>query len=202
MRAAGDNARQRVRTGRAARSARVRTARVRTARVGGLLAAALWLAACGGGEPRLMNLAGGQDGPDEFRILPTRPLEMPASLAELPTPTPGGTNRVDPTPIADAVAALGGNPAALTVAGVPAADGALVSRATRFGVEPGIRDQLAAEDLEFRRRNRGRVLERLFGVTTYFRAYRPMSLDRFAELERWRAAGARTPGAPPPGVRR
>jgi hypothetical protein len=76
-----------------------------------------------------------------------------------------------------------------------------VSHAARFGVTPGIRDQLAAEDLEFRRSNRGRPLERLFNVNVYFRAYREMSLDRYAELERWRAAGVRTPGVPPQPTR-
>jgi hypothetical protein len=186
--------------GNAARHRGDRTGAARL-RITTLLGAAVLLAACGGGEPRMFNLTSDQRGPDEFRILPTRPLEMPASLADLPPPVPGGVNRVDRDPRAEAVAALGGNPAALTAAGAPAADGALLARATRFGVEPGVRDQLAAEDLEFRRRNRGRVLERLFGVTVYYRAYRPFALDRDAELERWRAAGARTPGAPPPDRR-
>ena len=149
-------------------------------------------------EPRLMNIGTDVRGPDEFAIVPTRPLEMPASLAELPQPTPGGLNRADPVPRADAVAALGGNPALLGTAAAPAADQALVSRATRFGTEAAIRDRLAAEDLEFRRRNQGRLLERLFNVNVYQRAYRPMALDRYAELERWRRAGVRTPGAPPP----
>lgn len=162
------------------------------------LAAALMLAACGGGgEPRLMNFTSAGDGPDEFAILPTRPLEMPPDLGALPEPTPGGTSRTDPQPFADAVSALGGNPAALGATAVPAADAGLMARAQRFGVTPGIRDQLAAEDLEFRRRNRGRLLERVAGVNVYFRAYRPMALDRHAELDRWRAAGARTPAAPP-----
>ena len=158
------------------------------------------LAACSSnrsGEPRLTNFARGVDGPDEFAIVPTRPLEMPTSFAQLPPPSPGALNRADPQPRAEAVAALGGNPAALGQTGVPTVDGALVSRATRFGVEPGIRDQLAAEDLEFRRRNQGRLLERLFNVSVYNRAYRPMALDSHTELERWRAAGARTPSAPP-----
>jgi len=162
------------------------------------LLAGLALAACSGpDEPRLLNLDAAARGPDEFRILPTRPLEMPPSLTELPAPAPGGTNLADPQPRADAVAALGGNPALLSATAIPAADGGLVNRASRFGVQPNIREQLAAEDLEFRRRNQGRVLERLFGVGVYFRAYRVMALDRYAELERWRRAGARTPGVPP-----
>jgi len=151
----------------------------------------------GGDAPRLMNLDRVGSGPDEFAIVPTRPLEMPASFAELPPPAPAGRNRADPEPRAEAVAALGGNPALLGAAAVPAADAGLVARAGRFGVETGIRDRLAAEDLEFRRRNQGRFLERLFNVNVYFRAYAPMALDRHAELERWRAAGVRTPAAPP-----
>ena len=162
------------------------------------LLAGVALAACGGsGEPRLMNLDSAVRGPDEFRILPTRPLEMPTSVTELPAPTPGGTNLADPQPRADAVAALGGNPARLGETVIPAADAGLVNRANRFGVQANIREQLAAEDLEFRRRNQGRLLERVFGTTVYFQAYRVMSLDRYAELERWRRAGARTPGVPP-----
>lgn len=163
------------------------------------LVALVALSACarGGDEPRLMNFGRGADGPDEFAIVPTRPLEMPGDMASLPPPSPGGINRADPQPRADAVAALGGNPAALQAGGVPAADTALVSRAGRFGVESGIRAQLAAEDLEFRRRNQGRLLERLFNVSVYNRAYRPFALEPYAELERWRAANVRTPAAPP-----
>jgi hypothetical protein len=164
--------------------------------VAAVLGAALALAGCADrGEPTLMNISRAASGPDEFAIVPTRPLEMPRDFATLPPPQPGARNRVDPDPRADVVTALGGRPAQMTAA--PAADGGLVAHATRFGVTPGIRDQLAAEDLEFRRRNRGRPLERMFGTNVYFRAYRPMALDRHAELERWRSAGARTPAAPP-----
>ena len=173
-------------------------------RTGAALAVIVLLAACSrGGEPSLMNAArsSGQ-GPDEFAIVPNRPLEMPTDLAALPEPTPGGANRADPQPRAQAVAALGGNPGALGRTSVPAADAALFTHATRFGVADGIRDQLAAEDLAFRQANRGRPLERLFGVNVYYRAYRPMALDRHAELERWRARGLATPAAPPEPPRR
>ncbi len=143
-----------------------------------------------------MNLRSSTSGPDEFGILPTKPLAMPESLAELPAPTPGGTNITDPTPRADAVAALGGNPARLAGS---AGDGALLARAARFGTEAGIRDRLAAEDVEYRRTHDGRLLERLFNVNVYYRAYAPMALDQAAELERWRRLGLRTPAAPPSG---
>lgn len=156
----------------------------------------LVLAACNSARaPELMNLRSATRGPDEFGILPTKPLQMPQDLASLPEPVPGGASLTDPTPHADAIAALGGNPA--VTARAPAGDGAIVAAASRYGIAPDIRATLAAEDLEFRRRNDGRLLERLFSVTVYFRAYRPMSLDQEAELARWRAAGVRTVSAPP-----
>lgn len=161
------------------------------------------LTACGrlaGDEekaPKLLNIKPQGRSPDEFTVLPTKPLQMPGDLATLPEPTPGGTNITDPTPEADAVAALGGNPAALDRTAVPAGNGGLVSYAARRGTSSDIRQVLAAEDLEYRRKHDGRLLERWFSVNVYYRAYGPMSLDQYAELERWRAAGARTVGAPP-----
>lgn len=171
-------------------------------KLGIAFATVLVLSACGGGdkEPRLMHLRSATQGPDEFAILPTKPLQMPEDLAALPAPTPGGINLTDPTPEADAVAALGGNPARLKAGGIPASDSALVAQVARFGTSANIREQLAAEDLEYRRANDGRLLERLFSVNVYYNAYEPMSLDQEAELERWRKLGLRTPAAPPGGV--
>ncbi|SMX46239.1 DUF3035 domain-containing protein [Actibacterium lipolyticum] len=163
-----------------------------------VLTAGLALAGCSGDkQPELMNIRSTNSTPDEFAILPVKPLEIPEDLAALPAPTPGGANRTDPSPAADAIAALGGNPARLAQTGVPSSESALVSQATRFGVAGDIRQTLAAEDLEFRRKNDGRLLERLFNVSVYYRAYRAQSLDQHAELARWRRAGARTVGAPP-----
>jgi hypothetical protein len=133
------------------------------------------------------------DGPDEFAILPNKPLEQPQSYTQLPEPDQTTTNRTAPSPQADAIAALGGNPNA----GIN--DGNLVSYAGRYGVAPSIRQTLAEEDLEFRRKNNGRVLERLFNVNVYFKAYRAQQLDQYAELERMRRAGVRTPSVPPEG---
>ena len=149
-------------------------------------------------EPKLLNIAQPRvEGPDEFAILPSKPLEMPEDYAALPEPTPGRGNLSDPTPYADATVALGGNPEALTRR---SGDGALVSYAGRYGVDAEIRAQLAAFDLEYRRQNDGRLLERLFNVNVYFRAYEPMSLDQYAELERLRRRGIRTSSAPPEPV--
>lgn len=162
--------------------------------------AALLLSACGNNSdtPELMNVRAAGPGPDEFSVLPVKPLAMPENLAELPAPTPGGTNRTDQTPELDAIAALGGNPAVVSRGGIPAADGALTAYASRYGVTPDIRQTLALEDLEYRRNNDGRLLERAFNVNVYFRAYEPLSLDQYRELARWRSIGVRTVSAPPP----
>jgi hypothetical protein len=160
------------------------------------IATMVTLAACGGdGKPQLMNLRSSGQGPDEFGIVPPRPLEMPENLAELPEPTPGGYNRTDRNPEAEAVAALGGNPSA--AGGIPSGDAALYAHAARFGVDGAIRSTLAAEDLEWRRDHNGRPLERLFNVNVYYKAYRKQRLDQQAELARWRKLGVRTSSAPP-----
>lgn len=160
------------------------------------LAAVLGLSACGnGGDPQLMNLRSGQ-GPDEFGIVPPKPLAMPESLSELPEPTPGGANRTDRNPEEEAAIALGGRPGA--AGGIPSGDSALFAHAARFGVDSSIRSMLASEDLQWRRDNQGRILERLFNVNVYYRAYRNQSLDQHAELARWRKLGLRSPSAPPP----
>lgn len=155
-------------------------------------AALVALAACGGGDPRLMNIRNTEAGPDEFSVLPTNPIAIPDDLSALPPPTLGGTNRTDPDPEGDAIRALGGNPS-----GGAQQVGDITQYAARFGVTADIRNVLAAEDLDFRNRNDGLLLERLFNTNVYFRAYREMSLDRYAELARLRNAGIRTPAAPP-----
>lgn len=161
------------------------------------LASSGLLAACGSGnQPSLMNLRSDSKGPDEFAILPVKPLEMPKDLAVLPEPTPGGTNLVDPNPMGDAIAALGGK--AISADAPSRGDNAIISYASRNGLTADIRQVLAAEDLDYRKRNNGRLLERLMKVTVYFKAYRAQSLDQDAELARWRAKGVATPSAPPP----
>lgn len=166
-------------------------------KVWAILALAATLAACSSSDtPELMNLRSSTAGPDEFGILPPKPLEMPEDIAGLPEPTPGGTNLTDQNPRADAIIALGGTPRASNGA-VPAADAALINHVSRYRVLADIRAILAAEDLEWRQRNNGRIMERLFNVNVYFDAYEAMTLDQFLELEKWRQAGVRTPSAPP-----
>ncbi len=169
---------------------------VSQSRILAMLALAGLLSACGG-DPDLLVLTKDEPGPDEFSIVPNRPLEQPANLAELPPPTPGGGNRSDLDPLGDATLALGGNPGGATA---PVQGQALIAQTTRFGVAPDIRARLAAEDRAFREQNRGRFLERISGTSTYFGAYESQSLDQYRELQRLRAAGIRTPAAPPEGV--
>jgi len=161
------------------------------------LATMIAVAGCAKKDGKLMNLRSTTRGPDEFAVLPTKTLEVPKSYSVLPDPTPGGVNLTDPTPQADAVKALGGNPKVLARQGIPAGDQGIVQTASRYGVASGIRSTLATEDKEFRSTHRGKLLERLFGVTVYFKAYADQSLDRHEELRRLRRSGVKTPAAPP-----
>lgn len=164
----------------------------------GMICVAITLSACDRDRvPQLLTIT--SDGPDEFAILPNKPLQAPTDYTSLPQPTPGGANLVDPTPNEDAVAALGGSPARLQRNNASAAgDGAILAHTTRFGRAGGIRESLAAADEDYRRQNDGLLLERLFNVNIYFDAYAPQSLDAQRELERFRRLGVRTPSAPPP----
>lgn len=160
----------------------------------------LAVAACSRGDgdvPRLMNAAALQQGPDEFSIIPTQPLQAPPSFQALPEPTPNGANLVDQDPRALAAQALGGRVSAERTSSVPGADAGLVGYAGRNGVQSDIRATLAAEDEEFRRDNSPRILERLFNTNVYAQAYEDEVLDPHEELRRWRLRGVRTPSAPP-----
>ena len=161
-----------------------------------LLSAAMLLSACAPSPPHLMNLRSSTDGPDEFAVLPPKSLQMPTDLTGLPQPTPGGANLTDRNPASDAIVALGGK-VAVPTAGYPAADAGLVGFADRFGTSADIRSQLAEEDLVWRQKHQGLLLQWLFALPTYFQAYAPLSLDPYAELAYWRALGVSTPAAPP-----
>lgn len=156
------------------------------------------LTACASrGEP-LMNLKQDGAGPDEFGIVPNKPLETPKDLTFLPDPTLGGSNRVDQTPRRDAVAALGGRTGLLDSNRIQVGEQAIVTVASRFGVNPDIRRQLAAEDEAFRKDALILPLERLFKVNVYLKSYESQSLDEQRELLRLRQLGIRTPTSPPP----
>ena len=161
-----------------------------------ILTTAMALAGCSDKGLRTVQSSG--PGPDEFKVMPVKPLTPPPSYDSLPAPTPGSANLVDLNPKGNAVAALGGNPAALDPTGpVPAADSALVAQASRYGVPANIRTALAESDAEFRKRmaRSGRI--KLFPVDRYEQAYRREKLDPFRQNEAFRRAGAQTPTAPP-----
>lgn len=169
-----------------------------------ILVLAMAVSACGGRDRdiTLSRIKNTGNGPEEFNIVPGKPLQAPDSYRALPAPTPGGTNITDPTPRGDSVAALGGNPAALANTGIGQADGGLVNYANRFGVVPGIRQTLAREDVEIRRK-RGRVNILNIGRNDdYNLAYRRQWLDSNAEATRLRRIGVPTPSYPPEGGRR
>ncbi|WP_372610123.1 DUF3035 domain-containing protein [Aquicoccus sp.] len=166
-----------------------------------LMISALGLSACGGNERdiTLRDMRSATPGPDEFSVLPTKPLEAPPERGDLPTPTPGAANLVDQNPRADGVAALGGRPERLSPGDVPASDGALVRHAGRNGVPANIREELAAVDEDFRRRKSRFTRIRIVPTDRYNQVYRGQTLNPRAEAERFRrATGVRTPTYPPP----
>ena len=163
------------------------------------LAAVTLLSACG--DTNLRNLRSQGDGPDEFVIVPAKPLEEPESYSALPEPTPGGFNRSDQRPLEDVVAALGGQ-ATSPNAPVPGGDAALVNHTGRFGREAGIRTTLAQADQEFRDRQRRLTNIRIFREDIYAQVYRRQALDPAVVADQFRRAGIPTPSAPPAGRRR
>ena len=165
-----------------------------------MLMATIIVAGCSGGrdgEVSLRKIKHKGNGPDEFSIIPGKPLEMPGDVAALPTPVPGGANRTDQDPIADGIAALGGNAGAQRNEAPSAAHAGLINQAGRFGRDPGIRQTLAAEDREIRQQH-GRVnVLRFLPIDDYLQAYKDQWLDPYAEERRLRRRGVRTPAAPP-----
>lgn len=157
------------------------------------------LAACENKGLRQIEARG--EGPDEFIVVPARPLEQPESLSALPRPTPGGFNRTDQRPLEDSVASLGGQRGSVN-APIPGADGALVNHASRFGREGNIRATLAEADAQFRKRQARLTQIRVFKEDTYSQAYRREALEANSVAEQFRRAGISTPTAPPTGRRR
>ncbi|MFO1141420.1 MAG: DUF3035 domain-containing protein [Amaricoccus sp.] len=156
------------------------------------VAAAVPLAGCKGDNTLAGGLraAGVGGSPDEFMVLPTRPLEMPQDLAALPPPQPGTINRVDYRPKEEAIAGLTGRTTIATASGGP-----LVAR-TGQGA-PGIRGELAAEDVTWRQTHHGLLLPRLLAKDKDTVVYGGMILDAPAEYDRLRAMGVQIPAAPP-----
>lgn len=153
------------------------------------LAVALGASACA--PKRALSPAAVTSGPDEFSIVPPKPLTAPTDYASLPAPTPGGSNLTDATPNVDAIVALGGRaPAARGV------DGGIVTYASRYGVDPNVRATLAVADARFRKA-RTAAPSLPWAQYRYERAYKRFALDPWAELARLRALGVVVPSAPP-----
>lgn len=156
------------------------------------------VAASGCAQKQLRDIRATSTGPDEFLILPPKPLTPPADYAGLPTPTPGGSNLTDANPQSDAIAALGGKPSALVPGqSIPASEAGLVTASSRYGVEANVRQTLAAEDAAFLKRKRrgGRI--KIVPVDRYEQIYSRQTLEPFAVNEAFRRAGVATPSAPP-----
>jgi hypothetical protein len=159
------------------------------------------VAGCGG-DPRTDDspdlvervVANAYEAPEEFAVVPKKPLVMPSDMTALPPPSAPGTSRSEPDPRGDALAALGGRPGGRGTGG---ADRALLAAAGAQNARPDIRAVLAAEDARFRDRNKGLVLDRMFGVFTEGDRYAQYKLDAEAELLRLRARGVWVPQLPP-----
>lgn len=152
------------------------------------------LAACSSNG--LRKLESPSDGPDEFAVQPVKALETPDNYTTLPTPTPGQANLTDRSALNEGVIAFGGRPEADGGA-IPASDGALVQHASRLGVLPNVREDLAETDAKFRKRKQRFTGIRIVPVDRYNQAYKKQSLDQSAEARKWRRAGARTPSYAP-----
>lgn len=149
----------------------------------------------GGGNTVLSNLRQSSIAPDEFLVVPQKPLETPDNLASLPLPAPGQTNRVSIDFEENLLKALGGR--GQSSARVPASETALVNAArSQFGTTENIREILQAEDQEFREARRDRIA-RLARERRAGSIYDFMLLDPLAEVERLREMGVKAPAVPP-----
>ncbi|UOA25618.1 DUF3035 domain-containing protein [Pseudosulfitobacter sp. DSM 107133] len=162
----------------------------------GLMALTVTLALGACANTGLRDLRGTSDGPDEFIVTPSKPLQEPESYSALPSPTPGQANLVDLRPLDESVDKLGGRRGSPTAA-IPASDGAVVNHASRFGRTADIRATLAAEDEAFRKR-RGRLTQyRIVPVDRYNQAYKRQAIDAGKVARAYRRAGVPTPSSPP-----
>lgn len=144
----------------------------------------------------LQQIRSTSEGPDEFMVEPKAELQTPTNFTDLPPPTPGQSNRTDIDHTADMLTELGGRPGNPN-APVPASDGALVTAASRYGVQPDIRASLAEEDAAFRARQSRFTQIKLFPENLYYDVYSDQALDARATADAFRRSGAETPSYPP-----
>ena len=160
------------------------------------LCTALVLVLAGCGNTNLRKMESDDKGPEEFAVVPLKPLEQPSNYAALPKPGNATPSITDPTPISDAITALGGTVESRDTTRVPSSDRALIQRTDRFGTTPNIRAILALEDAQFRQRKSKTRQFQLKPRDPYSQLYEAETLDAFAELQKFRAAGVTTPAVP------
>ena len=160
------------------------------------LCTALVLVLAGCGTTNLRKMESDDKGPEEFTVLPLKRLEQPSDYAALPKPENAAPSITDPTPIADAITALGGTVESRNTTRVPSSDRALIQRTDRFGTTPNIRAILALEDAQFRQSKSKMRQFQLKPRDPYSQLYEAETLDAFAERQKFRAAGVTTPAVP------
>lgn len=165
----------------------------RPARLALTLCAALAVAGCGGkGLRSVMSVQ--LEQPDEFKVLPHAPLQLPASFDALPAPTPGAESPLAPRPVDDARAILSGGAAA---AGAPSAgELALLERAGAEEADPAIRRTLEEEEAPGEARY---GLTELFGYQ-FTDPNDDQRLSADEESLRLQQSGTATPASPPRGA--
>ena len=160
-------------------------------RILGTIVTFFLIAACSSDEARLRDLYDVGTGPEEFAVLPSKPLIIPTNLKELQVPDETVGNLADPSPKRDLIEKLGGS--IDETKSVPKRDKGLLNYVSRAGVNSNIREELAEEDRKFLRRMGVLTSVKLFRVDRYNQIYRNMTLSAPKELERWRSLGVRTP---------
>ena len=160
-------------------------------RVSGIFVIIFLLSACSSDDARLRDLYDVGTGPEEFAVLPSKPLTIPSNLNNLPVPDLAAGNLADPTPKLDLIEMLGGS--IDNSISIPEKDKNLLKYVSRAGVDANIREELAEEDRKFLRRMGVLTSVKLFRVDRYNQIYRKMTLSAPKELERWRSLGVRTP---------
>ncbi len=78
-------------------------------RISGILVSLFLLSACSSDDTRLRDLYDVGTGPEEFAVLPSKPLTIPNNLTKLPAPDASAGNLADPTPKRDLIEKLGGS---------------------------------------------------------------------------------------------
>ncbi len=154
------------------------------------------LAACGGKDKDvvLAKIKKKGDGPDEFSIIPGKALQEPEDYTLLPKPTPGNINLTDQTPKIDGIIALGGTP---PQSGIAKTETSLVAHVGQFNAPTNIRQTIATEDKELRRRYGNVNIFKFGGAGNYNAAYRKHWLNGYSEQERLSQRNVQTPTAPP-----